>query len=476
MSVNITEFYKSRQARHQQAVKDAEQKRASLQEEAEAIAAKARVQQSEWKKKESLKEENEREGVPTALLVDKLRNLATDLEALNKAAEAKRAEAASVAMPLPPVDYELMLKAARALAGLGCMEAVEVTSLDDCVSAVHVCDTLANENDGRRGHGLEYDKFGRPLKCWVRLDKSTELQVEIEPSDKHFLRAFVPGVLAWMPRLGEDAAKPAAQNGESGKPAESLPPVVAFVFTTTEQLIVSCDPSELFDPEDKEAGDPWSEFERSYDPGPEPKTHTARNQWGQEEDVYSRWWKHKRDHEGKLQRAAGWVLSKAAESIPAVLTKQLAEAGGRVDLSRNGANVGFVAAICDQLSALTIPTSPFAEASDKQESLPAEAKVKVDWNRIQWAPWSDEITGPLAKLKYLLENGDNTRFWFKDHNNHYGFRLRTRDHSWLVGQVFVDATVKEDQTKKTIKVHKSGEHWRVATLGRMAIYVSEEKG
>lgn len=34
--------------------------------------------------------------------------------------------------------------------------------------------------------------------------------------------------------------------------------------------------------------------------------------------------------------------------------------------------------------------------------------------------------------------GERARFWHKAYENHYGFRVRTRDHTWIEGFLFID--------------------------------------
>lgn len=110
-------------------------------------------------------------------------------------------------------------------------------------------------------------------------------------------------------------------------------------------------------------------------------------------------------------------------------------------------------------------------------------QIKSDWLRFVQAPWSSEVRGPLAKLKYLSENGERARFWCEEIANHYGFRLRTRDHTWLIGRLFVDTRIGEpkDQPEIEIPMNGYGEPFGYragpqAIVGRLRIAVAESSG
>jgi hypothetical protein len=75
----------------------------------------------------------------------------------------------------------------------------------------------------------------------------------------------------------------------------------------------------------------------------------------------------------------------------------------------------------------------------------------------------------LALLKYHSENGEKARFWSGDFEGHYGFRLRTRDHSWIEGDIYILPAADADSKKDSAKMlhYKNNSH----SLGRLFLTV-----
>jgi hypothetical protein len=81
--------------------------------------------------------------------------------------------------------------------------------------------------------------------------------------------------------------------------------------------------------------------------------------------------------------------------------------------------------------------------------------IKDHWDAFTNCPWSKQITHDLALLKYNVENGERVRFWSLAFKNYYGFRLRTRDHSWITGQIFITPNGTPKKTAHNLTVHAS---------------------
>lgn len=67
-----------------------------------------------------------------------------------------------------------------------------------------------------------------------------------------------------------------------------------------------------------------------------------------------------------------------------------------------------------------------------------EKEIGMYWKAFISSPWSQAIDSPtVIMLKHLCERGiESPHIWTRDHKGHYGFRVRTRDHSWIIGQIY----------------------------------------
>jgi hypothetical protein len=94
----------------------------------------------------------------------------------------------------------------------------------------------------------------------------------------------------------------------------------------------------------------------------------------------------------------------------------------------------------------TVPISeyPFKPATGELSSEEIQKKLNPHWKSFVSGPWRRSMTGHLANLKYYCENGELPRFYSLDLENSFGFRLRTRDHSWIVGKVFLSSGWRDD--------------------------------
>lgn len=59
------------------------------------------------------------------------------------------------------------------------------------------------------------------------------------------------------------------------------------------------------------------------------------------------------------------------------------------------------------------------------------------WGYLAGARWNDSVRGPLAKLAHLAKHDPRSVHWWElEYCGQYGFRVRTRDHTWLKGVVY----------------------------------------
>ena len=116
--------------------------------------------------------------------------------------------------------------------------------------------------------------------------------------------------------------------------------------------------------------------------------------------------------------------------------------------------------------------SPFDESDDSH--LPSQKiflKFEKNWNKFVKGPWVPEMEGILANLKHYCEKRDIPSFYNNGLKNSYGFRLRTRDHSWIKGTIYLLPEEKDDSD--TIEVRKDSDGYKFK-IGRMCVFLSGE--
>jgi hypothetical protein len=138
-------------------------------------------------------------------------------------------------------------------------------------------------------------------------------------------------------------------------------------------------------------------------------------------------------------------LQLLSASLASSLKDTCEDANGTLNLDEPTENL--LLEQCRQWLLEATTTEPLFPVSDQNlTSTETFARIKDEWQRFKNAPWSWGITGTAASLKHLVENGERVRFWCNAHESHYGFRVRTRDHSWIVGNIFIDEQYAEDST------------------------------
>ncbi|AKC83116.1 hypothetical protein IMCC26134_10590 [Verrucomicrobia bacterium IMCC26134] len=125
-----------------------------------------------------------------------------------------------------------------------------------------------------------------------------------------------------------------------------------------------------------------------------------------------------------------------------------------------------------------IGESPYAEYRDAQTTLEIEKILGPFLGKFIDAPWTAETTGILANFKYYCEQRERPRFHNLSIDGLYGFRLRTRDHSWITGRIYIvpkTMTYASPESKvPEIKILNSGQQI-LARMGRMILLVTEAR-
>ncbi len=62
--------------------------------------------------------------------------------------------------------------------------------------------------------------------------------------------------------------------------------------------------------------------------------------------------------------------------------------------------------------------------------------VGAYWNAFLDAPWESSIEGSYALLKHRCKRGETPNFFTYGTNGHFGFRIRTPDHDWIIGELY----------------------------------------
>ncbi|MHC4250834.1 MAG: hypothetical protein ACYS9X_17040 [Planctomycetota bacterium] len=296
----------------------------------------------------------------------------------------------------------------------------------DCTEATEVGN--AGECIASLSGGIETNDEGRPCKYWIRLDADTVKHVEVQ-SGKHYSKEFRPESLSWLPKIS------VAQDQDSHGRG---PSIAAYIDRERDSLILSR--TEL----------QW------WEDDPTPYRHERKKC---EEDFHD-----------------------IAISLDIELDKMIERAGGTVDLKKEYSDNLLMAHVRSEILATTTTQPPFPANSKRLESTKIYQHIKELWDGFKKAPWSGAVQGDLALLKYLLENGERARFWCKHIEHLYGFRLRTRDHDWLVGSIYIDNTGILAASEETIIRIVRDDSSRgvsfdgaIASLGKMFIQIGRSE-
>ena len=108
-----------------------------------------------------------------------------------------------------------------------------------------------------------------------------------------------------------------------------------------------------------------------------------------------------------------------------------------------------------------------------------DKEVGMYWKAFISSPWSSEITGPaVIMLKHLCVRGIETPdIWTLEHKGHYGFHVRTRDHSWITGNIYcppaaLGRTTPIQDEIRYLPAENSYSTGRIVKVGEAVIYVS----
>lgn len=137
------------------------------------------------------------------------------------------------------------------------------------------------------------------------------------------------------------------------------------------------------------------------------------------------------------------------------------------DTTNHNSLTAHIASVVEQA---TTSTSWFTRQEQCLTSTEIHKQIQAEWHALAVCAWTKDVTDQYALLKYHVENGEKARFWSSPFAHHFGFRLRTRDHTWLVGRLYIDPTASSPEKPVPPVFHafkmRNREH-RAMQVGRM---------
>ncbi|MEY2429849.1 MAG: hypothetical protein QOJ40_2734, partial [Verrucomicrobiota bacterium] len=153
------------------------------------------------------------------------------------------------------------------------------------------------------------------------------------------------------------------------------------------------------------------------------------------------------------ERNIGTDLPSFSQTIEA----EISAAGGKIDLGAEYARGTFLCFLRDSIFAVTVPAAQneFEQAGQPLKPEEIANRIQPYWERFVRGPWLANVDGLLANLKYYCESGERPRFFSRTIKDSFGFRVRTRDHSWICGSIFLlpegDKDASADETAVQIR-------------------------
>ena len=85
----------------------------------------------------------------------------------------------------------------------------------------------------------------------------------------------------------------------------------------------------------------------------------------------------------------------------------------------------------------TIPSRPsFTAGQTRMSSSSIDSLIGRYWEAFLASPWESTIEGSYALLKHRCTRGEVANVYSLDTVGHFGFRVRTPDHDWILGEIY----------------------------------------
>lgn len=404
MPINLIEYYAEQELA-------AENQKKSLREEIDRLRTAIVTLKAESEDTIDLIRRNQAAGIDVNKLKERFVELQKECAAIEERVVAHRKELDSISTKQNS-DLKRMGKMARALKVVGCIEAVEVTNIDECIAELPVGD-------------IQTDTDGRPIRCSISIGRSETIPIAVRASGAHYLKTFRPPSLQWLPIAIDTSTEEVVVHNSH----EYLPVFPAYLQRESRTLILA----------------------RTMLPYLTNSGERAR--WPEEED-----------------------FSDLAHSLSTDVRAMIKDGGEEIDLDKQYPDNTVLTHVRSKLVPLITSKRLFVPNTEKLTSSDVYKHVRADWDAFVSAQWSSSVKGALALLKYHLENREVARFWCTEFKDNYGFRLRTRDHDWLVGEVYIHSGGQPTTDKVEIRVHTNKYSDKcVASVGRMSIIVTHSK-
>ncbi len=426
-TIIIKDHIDEEKRKHREKVEQAEAAEKQIQT---AIKEKTTLQsdlKTEKVRKETVLRQSEAEGLDVTKLRDKIHELDAQIMESEKALEKLRG-----------FKDELQAVAARSFERHDLMVSV-LTNVFDCKEAL-VIDGIAEAYKLLPVEITELDAAGRPSECTVSIARGHQIKLSVKSTDSRFWKNFRPKVLEWVSDDASNAGIAYYSQGHARRSARDVAERVRVFFDKVRDQIVLSQPLE-WATKHKQSNYPYDEISE----------------------------KHTDKFEG-IARELATELKAGAQAEDNV-----------VDLQRAYEEGSFFAHVRSELIAQTTSTPLFKENKEVLASAEVLKRIKAEWDAFVNCPWSEQVTGTLALLKYHVENGERPRFWNGAFENQYGFRVRTRDHDWIVGQLFVENTAEAAKPSHRIRLIEEGSEYsrsrsrsvstQVVSLGKLYLNV-----
>jgi hypothetical protein len=415
-NINIADYFKNEEEHHKEVLNQLAEKKKALQDNLNESQNKISNLEKDKSKKAILMKQTADEGID----ID-TEKLNTRIKEIDKQISAEKDKQDSLEHQINKIkdeshkSFSRQHKMAKFLAKqLDCNEALKINGIILCYSSLNT-------------DIVECDKSGHPLKMRIYFGCDLSHEFMIKNGGERFWINFRPDTLRWLP-ISAFNTMPSEKNVDNNRK------FLAFFDTKTSKFMLS-----------------KTEFE-----------------WTREGD---------KNWNGRIQDIEeNDDFSDVAISINTHISKHLEKVKNEIDI------------LCDypadsiehQLKAQILDST-----TNKPQLIPCEehlttseiyAYVKKEWDAFISCPWTGEVKGDLALLKFHVENNEKPRFWSCAFKDHFGFRLRTRDHSWITGEIFLSLLQPPSTKNLPLTIHKNesgyggNETW-VASLGRFFLKV-----
>jgi hypothetical protein len=410
MNLNIAEHFNAMKKRHSDWAAETAAKKGKIALEIARITKEKESRSADKIKKQKLLRQNEEEGLEVSQLKKKINEL--DALVTQSEAELSRLQKAdadcTVAVQRSFEREDLLVSILKNVYKLE--EAEVISGLEERFKTLTVSISKT-------------DAAGHPKECILQIGLEL-MELKIRSAGNRWCTDFHPPALRWLGLRQNDHAHETwhVQDGDPdtatrnvGRNPEELK---VWYDGKTEKIILS---------QELKWQTTWKQQTDQWKP---PTEQTAR-------------------FEDKFTDITISLVEKVDEAINA--------ANGDLDLTSTYPDNPLLAYVREQILAQTTDISVFHTCKEQLTPKEIYERIKVEWEGFTHCPWSAQLTGVLALAKYHVENGERARFWSKNLEGHYGLRIRTRDHDWIVGEIYIDPNWKADADKPILLIHSRAE-------------------